>query len=585
MAKAKVEYTIKAKDESRQGIQSATQNVDRLGGAIQKAFSAAAITAAAVAIKKVGTELITAYGEQEAAERRLQAAASNNPYLDDQSVTNIQNYASELQKLSTVGDEVAIAQASMLAAMGLTEDQITTTLGVAADLSAGLGIDLNTAVRGLGQTFEGTSGQLGRYVPQLRNLTEEQLRAGEGVEMLREQFNGMAAELADTTLGAVQQFQNAWGDFKEVSGEMWANFFTPMLQGFTDLIEKMTETRDAKNQLWEAMQSGGAGMSSGDLQSAISAQLKEVERLQGIVATDVTGLFLDELAKAEGRLAELTLAARAAATEEYANAEATRGATETTTALAEATTRSVEEILAATNDMKNRSAKFADDANKSGAVPPVVSAKAKLLGKANGINSSVTDVSIPDMGIGAILGDLFGGLINGPIGALITAMDSFGSIMQLLSPGLTILQGLLQVIDPIINEALAPFVEILTIIGQIAGQLLLPVLKPIAWAFKAIADAIYGFIKFVVKAINALIPGKRWDIDIPKSLGDAGGGEKPTLVDDSTGGGSGGGTYSTGRTSYNYVTITAEVVAGDGGLRELAMMIRGELEALDAIGV
>ena len=62
--KAKVEYTIKAKDESRQGIQSATQNVDRLGGAIQKAFSAAAITAAAVAIKKVGTELITAYGEQ-----------------------------------------------------------------------------------------------------------------------------------------------------------------------------------------------------------------------------------------------------------------------------------------------------------------------------------------------------------------------------------------------------------------------------------------------------------------------------------------------------------------------------------------
>ena len=554
MAKAKVEYTIKAKDESRQGIQSATQNVDKLGGAIQKAFSAAAITAAAVAIKKVGTELLNAYGAQEDAERKLAAAARNNPYLNDEGVRNIQEYAAELQKLTTVGDEVAISMAGMLAATGRTEEQIKSIITVSADLSAGLGISLESAVRNVNKTFGGFAGELGELIPELKELTAEQMQAGDAIALLDEKFGGMAADMAGTYSGSVQQFKNAWGDLKELLGGALAEVLLPVVGALTDMVtalgnvgkkldEAIPKWREFARQALAAIpgiqqlmllndmrNAGGAGGGGSSWQPSGGTG-----RLDGVLALPDN---LSEMA-ARGRDA-----GEAAAT-----------------IIAESVGKKLNDILEKTQIKK---------AGMGGGG-----------GKADGMFSAVTDVAVPDMGLGAIFGDLFGNAL----GPVIQAVSMLGNVMQLMQPGMVILQGLMDVIGPVINEALAPFVQILTIIGQIAGQLLLPVLKPIAWIFQAIADAIYTFIKWVVKAINALIPGKRWDISIPDGLGDAGGGEEPVLVDDSSGGGSGGGTYSTGRTSYNYVTITAEVVAGDGGLRELAMMIRGELEALDAIGV
>ena len=49
-----------------------------------------------------------AYKVQRNAELALQQAAKNNPYLNDESVYNLRNFASELQSMSNIGDEQSL---------------------------------------------------------------------------------------------------------------------------------------------------------------------------------------------------------------------------------------------------------------------------------------------------------------------------------------------------------------------------------------------------------------------------------------------------------------------------------------------
>ena len=86
--------------------------------------------------------------------------------------------------MSTIGDETTLKYASFLKTMDLTTDQIKEVLQASADLSATGLVPMETAVKGLAQSFTGTAGALSRYVPALRNLTKEQLEAGEGVKLI-----------------------------------------------------------------------------------------------------------------------------------------------------------------------------------------------------------------------------------------------------------------------------------------------------------------------------------------------------------------------------------------------------------------
>ena len=82
---------------------------DKLKGISTGAISAAgAVAGVAVAVKKTVAalnECEAAYKVQRNAEIALQTAAKNNPYLNDESVYNLRNFASELQSMTNIGDE------------------------------------------------------------------------------------------------------------------------------------------------------------------------------------------------------------------------------------------------------------------------------------------------------------------------------------------------------------------------------------------------------------------------------------------------------------------------------------------------
>ena len=150
--------------------------LSRLNGAITnaaKSFGAVGVAAgAAVAVvKKVNAvikETTDLYKVQANAERALEVAAKNNPYLNDTSVIQLKNYASELQAVSTVGDEQLIPMMAQLAAAGRNQAEIQQIMSAALDVSASGMMSLDAAVTALNKTYSGTAGQLGNQITAIK---------------------------------------------------------------------------------------------------------------------------------------------------------------------------------------------------------------------------------------------------------------------------------------------------------------------------------------------------------------------------------------------------------------------------------
>ena len=226
--------------------------LSRLNGAITnaaKSFGAVGVAAGAAVtvIKKANAaikETTDLYKVQATAEKQLEVAAKNNPYLNDTSVIQLKNYASELQAVSTVGDEQLIPMMAQLAAAGRNQAEIQQIMSAALDVSASGMMSLDAAVTALNKTYSGTAGQLGNQISAIKTLTKEELQSGKAVEIIANQFKGMAKETAELT-GTSEQLANAIGDYKELLGETFEGAFAPMRKWFTEVITKHNNAKKA----------------------------------------------------------------------------------------------------------------------------------------------------------------------------------------------------------------------------------------------------------------------------------------------------------------------------------------------------
>ena len=232
---------------------------DNLKGISSGAVAAAgAVAGVAVAVKKTVDALNdceAAYKVQRNAEIALQTAAKNNPYLNDESVYNLRNFASELQSMSNIGDEQSLQVMAQLAAMGRTEEQIQAIMKAAADMSAVTGNSIQNIAVQLNKTYSGLSGEIGEANSAIRALSKEELEAGKAIEIIAQQYNGQAAAMADNTV----QLANAWGDFKENIGRGWNKVTQPVKQFFLDILNDINESTAKTNDLKDASGKRNAG--------------------------------------------------------------------------------------------------------------------------------------------------------------------------------------------------------------------------------------------------------------------------------------------------------------------------------------
>jgi len=240
----------------------------------------------AVALKKAADvigDLTTAYKTQIKAETQLESAAKNNPYLTDASVVQLKAYASELQGLSTVGDEELLPFMASLAAAGRTQDEIMQIMSASLDMAASGAFSLDSAVRNLNKSYGGLSGELGESIPEIKALTSEQLKNGAATKLMAERYKGIAAETAKAT-GTQEQLNNAIGDLKEEFGAGFEKGIAPIRRFFTELISGWASAKKAKREYEEEKEKAFAGEETisgatyaiADIQKQIDGVLEQI---------------------------------------------------------------------------------------------------------------------------------------------------------------------------------------------------------------------------------------------------------------------------------------------------------------------
>jgi hypothetical protein len=202
-----------------------------LGGAIGKIAGGVAIgnliskgvESAISTVKKFATESIVAFQQQEDAVNKLTFAMKASGDFTDTALSSFKKFASNLQETSIYGDETTLAMLALAKSFGASNDQAMKLVQGAADLASTFGGSLEERVDQLGKTLSGTSGRLGQLIPEMKNLTEAQLRAGDAIDIVSNKFKGSAANAVNSYSGTIAQLKNSYSDLQEEFGSFIAN--------------------------------------------------------------------------------------------------------------------------------------------------------------------------------------------------------------------------------------------------------------------------------------------------------------------------------------------------------------------------
>lgn len=181
------------------------------------AFAAATIAAGALGSSLLTIQSIQAAQVQEDAVSDLNAALKLAGEFSTAASQDIQDFASSLQQLTTVGDETIISMFNLARTFTDTNEQAKSLIDAALDLSAATGRALEFSILNLGKSLSGLAGELGESVKGIRSLTVAQLKAGGAIDLVSKRFND-AAKNINTFSRASKQAGNNLGDTVEELG-------------------------------------------------------------------------------------------------------------------------------------------------------------------------------------------------------------------------------------------------------------------------------------------------------------------------------------------------------------------------------
>ena len=272
-----------------------------------------AFKAAAAAIK----ECNEAYKVQEKAEKALEQAARNNPYINGTGVRKLKEFAGELQKVTNYGDEGTIDIMAQLVSSGRDEAEVMKIVGAAADYAAATHTDLASAAKLLNATYSGAAGALGKNVAGVKDLTAEQLKNGDAIDLVAKKYKGFAEAQKDVSV----QAKSAFGDFKEQVGDFFSvankpmsdlalSFWTKMSEGMQSFVQGLRDINrrffGIKHDIDSAVavvknkyinketgeESTGAAHQSTEFLEWLVDELEQRKRIQGkLLGNDLTALI------------------------------------------------------------------------------------------------------------------------------------------------------------------------------------------------------------------------------------------------------------------------------------------------------
>jgi hypothetical protein len=217
VARIITQYSDKGSKAAARDINKLGKNFDKFAGKVGKAFGIAAAASAAFAVK-IGIDSVKAAIADEKSQALLANSLKNTTGATDAAIASTEVWIDKIQRtFGVVDDELRPALAKL---SGVTGD-ITAAqglLGVALDLSAGAGIDLEAAVSAITKASQGSFGALTKLgVPIDANTKKTKDFAGV-LAILDKQFGGAAATRANTFEFRMKRLGIAFDEAKETLG-------------------------------------------------------------------------------------------------------------------------------------------------------------------------------------------------------------------------------------------------------------------------------------------------------------------------------------------------------------------------------
>jgi len=185
------------------------------------------------ALIDVGKESVKAYKDQEQANAKLQSVVGG-------SISEYSKFASEMQKVTVVGDEAVIEMQALGLQMGVSKDKINEATQGAIGLSKGLGVDLTQGMKMVAQAQEGNFVALSRYLPQLKSATTESEKMAIVQNAMAKGFD-IAKAQAQTFTGQLEQLANNQGELLESGGKIVSVIGKDLVRAMNEAAIKTNE--------------------------------------------------------------------------------------------------------------------------------------------------------------------------------------------------------------------------------------------------------------------------------------------------------------------------------------------------------
>ena len=559
----KAEIEITAKDKTKRGIKSAEKSVGGLTKSIKRyGLQVGAATAAVYGAIKVAQDLVNAYKIQEQAEAKLAGAIKATGKQTSINIDHLKRYAAQLQKVTTYGDETTLSAMALLQNLGdLNEKGIKQLIPGIQDMATAMGLDLTMAAGLVGKTLGSTTNALSRYGIVIDMTGTKQEKMAELTKQMTEKFGGMSKTVADTATGSMVQMKNAVGDLKETLGGLIANSLKPAVSWFTKLAIKINDNIKQSQKLKGVIRAQGGAEGTDVFGFGTMMNPNATAKNYGIESTadwlkrykqnaEAAGAVVEENGKKVIKLTKdqqtyvtalTTLQEKIKQANElhkiYGKAYDAQAAK--TDALKAAIQSLVEKGFTAEGsgiksliklygdllEQKKATLSISDMARGHGTGVMAVNPAAT----GNGTIKTMADFTVPSGhggsqpltlaghggGVASVattgqkiaqffqpLMDIFGKFGGG----LMKMIGSLSSVKAILDPLTTILQGVMNVLAPVINEILKPLQGALIVFGELIGHILAPILKALSPAIEWLAKAfIWVYNKVLVPVGNGIL--------------------------------------------------------------------------------
>lgn len=229
--------------KSAGGLLSKGMAVGLVGGAI-----AGALVTLGSKFAKFADECIGYYNIQNEAETKLATVMEQRMGATESQIQGIKDYASALQEVGVVGDEVALSGAQQLATFLDTDDALKTLMPAMENLAVqqnGVNVSaeqMTSISNMMGKAMQGQASALKRVgitmTDEQKAMVEngnEQERAAVLAQIITDNVGNMNEAMANTPQGQMQQAANTMGDLKEQIGEAAAPLKAELMSGLTEL--------------------------------------------------------------------------------------------------------------------------------------------------------------------------------------------------------------------------------------------------------------------------------------------------------------------------------------------------------------